>query len=126
MPQSGLSRASKPAWDAEREMFGIWVAEVIAVNWEDHTVDLRTPNGASLAHVPIATPWAGSDYGDVNRAHVSADRETHALVAFTKGLAISPVVLGFFFPETSQMMLDGFQRITRHVGDTFSAVSMDG
>lgn len=126
MAQSGLARSNRPAWDAERESFGIQVAEVIATDWRDHTVDLRTPSGAVLAHVPIATPWAGSDYGDLSRPQYDPTRQTHALVAFVKGLAISPVVIGFFYPEVSQMMLDGLQKVTRHVGDTFQAVSMEG
>ncbi len=141
MPQQGLASATKPAWDAHREAFGIQVARVVASNWQDHTVDLVTPNGAALGHVPIATPWAGTDYGDLSRpqflqrdnadlvglaARPDPTRDCHALVAFVKGLAITPIVIGFFYPVVSQMMLDGLQKITRHVGDTFQAVSMDG
>lgn len=128
MPQSGLSQQNKPAWDADKEMFGLRTGRVIAVNWQDHTVDLAVSGGATFAHVPIASRFAGTDYGDLWQPQIdpTTGRACHAIIAFLNGMAISPMVIGFFYPEVSQMMLDGFQRITRYAGDTFTAVSLDG
>jgi hypothetical protein len=137
MPQSGLGFANKPAWDAQFENFGIYVMKVIAVNWQDHTVDLLAENRAALMHVPIAMAWGGSDYGERHMPQLDpaidptlpfgdGNRETWAVVAFTRGSTLHPVVLGFVYPEVSQMMLEGYQKVIRHVGDTFQAVSLDG
>lgn len=145
MPQAGLGFANKPQWDAAFENFGIHVAKVIGVHWEDHTVDLMTENGATMLHVRLMTPFGGSDYGDRQMPQFTpvdpgkalfdggdgvgfggGNRDAWALVAFTRGAQLHPVVLGFVYPEVSQMMIDGFQKLTRHVGDTFSAVSLDG
>jgi hypothetical protein len=112
-------------------------------------------DGSFLAHVSIVEMWGGTDYGEWSHPQYipqspespeaptenfdnvpgllddasflpSLRRDTYALIAFVEGHASIPICLGFYYPEVSQMMFDGLQRLTRHVGDTFSAVSNVG
>lgn len=145
MPQHGIRWASRPANNAGSEMFGLRVGKVAAVNWQDHTVDLIGEDQSYLAHVPMATVMAGTDFGEIHlpsfdpvrpqdapfaggdgTGRPGGTRDVFAVFGFIRGDQTNPIVLGFLYPEVSQMMLEGYQKIIRHAGDTFQAVSMDG
>jgi len=144
MPQSGLLPFGQQDEIPGRAIFGLRTGRVIGAHWEDHTVDILATDNSTYMHVPIISGWAGLDYGEWSRPQLAEEttdgltageafsiaptgkRDSYALFAFVEGFGVMPIVLGFFYPEVSQMMFSGLQRLTRHVGDTFTAIGSDG
>ena len=155
MPQNGLQPFAVPDYTPGKAHFNLRIGKVIGTDWRDHTIDVMMNDGAVYTHIPIIEMWAGTDYGDwwhpqhtnqqpnsdlspaltVDGSPGNLDdatylaterRDAYALIAFIEGYSIIPVCLGFIYQEVTQMMFDGLQRLTRHVGDTFSAVTLDG
>lgn len=146
MTSYATSPANEANWEPESHAFALRVGKVVAVNDDDHTVDVTLVQGGLVFKATVLEMWAGSDYGDIWSPQFTPDpgvpemgipaeawrqapqerRDAYCLLAFANGRVNHPFVLGFFYPEISQMMIRGFQRLTRYVGDTFSAVSRDG
>lgn len=155
MTQSSLAPLSIPDLNPGRAVFGLRAGKVVGSDWRDHSVDVMMSDGTVYTHIQIIEMWGGTDYGDWWHPQYIPDatapngqsptnddsapgttddttylptlkRDSYALLAFIEGYASIPVCLGFWYPEVSQMMFSGLQRLTRHVGDTFSAVSQDG
>jgi hypothetical protein len=155
MTQAALAPNSVPDNNPGRAVFGLRTGKVTGSDWRDHTIDVTMSDGTVYLHVNIIEMWGGTDYGDwwhpqyleqapgdsstaprnVDSSPGNFDdttslptkrRDAYALLAFVEGYASLPVCIGFWYPEVSQMMFSGLQRLTRHVGDTFAAVSQDG
>lgn len=146
MTQRGTSEANQPNWRPDQGSFALRTGKVIAVNPASHTVDLALAGGGIVYGAAVMEMWAGSDYGDLWTPQFRPDpgvsprglpaeawkvnpqrrRDAYAVVAFFDGSTSRALVLGFFYPEISAMMFDAVQRLTRYVGDSFSAVSLDG
>lgn len=155
MTQAALAHLSVPDPNPGRASFGLRAGKVVGADYRDHTIDVMMPDGTVYIHVRIAHSWGGTDYGEWTMAQFLEDqpnspntpykdsvsdpnatddstytptlkRDCYALLAFVEGYASIPICLGYWYPEVSQMMFSGLQRLTRHVGDTFSAVSTDG
>lgn len=140
-----LARFRQADTQPGQAFFGLRTGKVVGVDPRDHSVDVAFDDGSIILHVPLLEMWAGTDYGDRwlpqflpvepgDALTVGGDavpwegqrRDTRALVAFVEGHVGNPVVIGFFYPEVSQMMHAGFQRITRYLGETFSGVGLNG
>lgn len=138
--------ANEEIWNPERKAFAVRVGKVVRVNPKDHSVDVVLSEGGMVFKAQILETWGGTNYGDKWLPQFTPDpgvpstglpaesfrvapqqkQDAYCLVAFAAGRLNNAYVLGFFYPEVSQMMVDGFQRLTRYAGDTFSAVSAEG
>lgn len=140
MPQLGLNRFNVFEKTPGQAMFGLKTGRVIAVHWQNHTIDVQLSDGSVLEMVHLVEMSAGTDYGQLFAPQLPEDtqnvlekygpfpfapRETFAIIAFVEGFSVLPVCLGFFYPDTSQMMFGNLQYLARYVGDTFAAVSAD-
>lgn len=108
---------------------------VAAVHPEDYSLDLvMTDDGSHLAGVQVLTPFASSNTGcaDLPSPSVgdqwslteSRSLDVLAGVAFFERY---PVVIGFRFPQVSQMLFaDLERRINRHASDVYSTIDADG
>ncbi len=144
MPQAGLARFNVPNHTPGSGSFGLRTGKVTGYNHEDHTIDVILDDDSPLTHVGLMETWAGTDYGDKwqpqflafdpsTALHDADDgsgnptnkRDTYAVISFVQGFDGMPLCIGFFFPPVSQMMI-GLQHLRRHVGDTFTAVGLNG
>ena len=107
---------------------------VVAVHPEDHSVDLvMVDDGTRMVGVQVLTPNGSGKSGTFDMAPVPereqkwdiskpVDGEQIAIVGFMRG---QPVVLGFLYPQISQMTFkDGQTRVYRHSSDVM--FSIDG
>lgn len=108
---------------------------VAAVHPEDYSLDLvMTDDGSHLSGVQVLTPFASSSTGFADLPQPSTsdpwsltesrDRDILAGVAFFERY---PVVLGFRFPQTCQMLFNEIgRRVDRHASDVYSTIDADG
>jgi hypothetical protein len=108
---------------------------VVATHPSDHSVDLVLADGRRMAGVQVATPNGSTRSGTFDMPAVpdKADKwditkltgqDQIALVDFVGDI---PVVVGFLFPQISQMTFDDPKmRVTRHQSDVMSMVDGDG
>lgn len=121
--------------------FGLRMAKVVAVHPESHAVDIvyldngaQVPNvkvlsvsgSTNAGHVDLPTPTPPSEpYGAVQ----TKDRDIYAVVGEIQmgtGRGI-PVVLGFQFPEVSQLLFEQNDRkIVRHSSDVYTSIDAQG
>jgi hypothetical protein len=143
MTQAGLARFNEPNFHPGTQTFGLKVGKVVGFNYQDHTIDVILSDGSPYQHIPLLEMWAGTDYGDTwnpqydvtdaglavhpgeSGSAAQTARDAYAVISFFEGVDSLPICLGFFYPEISQMMF-GMQRLTRHVGDSFAAVTFNG
>jgi hypothetical protein len=108
---------------------------VVATHPSDHSVDLVLADGRRMVGVQVATPNGSTRSGtfDMPAVPEKADKwditkltgqDQIALVDFVGDI---PVVVGFLFPQISQMTFDDPKmRVTRHQSDVMSMVDGDG
>lgn len=114
------------------------IGRVVEVHPEDHSVDLvMIDDGARIAgaqilsssatgntgthDLPVVDRPAGADKWDVTTA---TDRDMIAVVATVGRTA---VVLGFLYPQVSQMLFkDQNRRVNRHASDVYTTVDGKG
>jgi hypothetical protein len=108
---------------------------VVATHPSDHSVDLVLADGRRMVGVQVATPNGSTRSGTFDMPAVpdKADKwditkltgqDQIALVDFVGDI---PVVVGFLFPQISQMTFDDPKmRVTRHQSDVMSMVDGDG
>lgn len=144
MTQAGLARFTEADYHPGTRTFGLKVGKVVGFNFQDHTIDVILNDGTPYQHIPLLEMWAGTDYGDQwspqyavadpglavhpgegGSAAMTDTRDAFAIIGFFEGVDALPICFGFFYPEVSQMMF-GMQRLTRHVGDSFAAVAVNG
>ena len=110
---------------------------VVATHPGDHSVDVVLSDGRRLAGVQVLTPNGSARSGtfdmpamperegdakwDVSRPH---GQDQIALVEF---IGEAPVVVGFLYPQVSQMTFDDPKlRVTRHQSDVMTSIDGDG
>lgn len=108
---------------------------VVATHPEDHSVDLVMSDGRRMVGVQVMTSNGSSRSGvfDMPAVPVKKDKwdisketgqDQIAIVDFVDGL---PVVVGFLFPQVSQMTLDDPKtRMTRHQSDVIEMLDGNG
>jgi phage baseplate assembly protein gpV len=108
---------------------------VVATHPSDHSVDLVLADGRRMVGVQVATPNGSTRSGTFDMPAVpdKADKwditkltgqDQIALVDFVGDI---PVVVGFLFPQISQMTFDDPKmRVTRHQSDVMSSIDGDG
>lgn len=109
---------------------------VVATHPEDYSVDLvMADDGSRLVGVQVLTQNGSARTGTVDLPAVPESKnkwditnrngqDMEALVAF---LGRHPVVVGFLYPQVSQMTFnDPKRRITRHQSDVYSTIDGDG
>lgn len=114
------------------------LGRVAAVHPEDHSVDvIMIRTGARLPGVQVLAEFATTNSGAHDLPNVSmppsgdkwdltaaTDRDMIAVVGYIDGL---PVVLGFLFPQVSQMLFaDANRRVHRHASDWYTTVDGAG
>lgn len=110
---------------------------VVATHPGDHSVDVVLSDGRRLAGVQVLTPNGSARSGtfdmpamperegdakwDVSKPH---GQDQIALVEF---IGEAPVVVGFLYPQVSQMTFDDPKmRVTRHQSDVMQIIDGDG
>lgn len=113
---------------------GIVMARVVKVRPESHSVDVVVmADNRRIPGVQVLSGSAGSDFGfhDLSdpdntgyEAKNSGTRDVYAAVAWMNGV---PVVLGFLFPQVSQLNFaeDG-RMVYRHGSDVYFTIDKDG
>lgn len=109
---------------------------VVATHPEDHSVDLvMVDDGSRLVGIQVMTHNASTRSGKVDLPHVPPKRdkwdisqrteqEMEAIVGFVSG---HPVVMGFLYPQISQMTFaDPQMSIERHQSDVYRTISGNG
>lgn len=114
------------------------LACVVDVHPEDHSVDLvmiedntriagvqvltSSASGNTGVHdLPMPSRPAGADKWDISRA---TDRDILAVVA---SVGRNAVVIGFLFPQVSQMLFkDKNRRVSRHASDVYTSIDDAG
>lgn len=119
-------------------MDSLRLAKVAAVHPEGHSVDLVfLDDGSRIPSVQVMSPGASTNTGvnDLPTPSLppsgdkwdlleSKDRDLVAVVAFMKRL---PIVLGFLYPQVSQMLFaERDRRVERHASDVYTTVDADG
>lgn len=119
-------------------MDGLRLARVVGVTPEAQAVDLVfLDDGSRVPHVQVMSPDASTNTGlagltvpdipaDTDRweAVESGTRDVVAVVGFYRRL---PIVLGFLFPQVTQMLFrDRNRRVNRHASDVYTTVDDDG
>ena len=119
-------------------MDSIRIAKVVAVHPESYSVDLVfLDDGMQVAGAQLLSPTASTDAGlfdmpkpsppatgDLHDAQETGKRDTYAVVSF---LRHQPVVMGFLFPQVSQLLFDDMnRRVDRHASDVYTTIDGDG
>ena len=114
-------------------------AIVVMCHPEDHSVDLvMCDDGARLSGVPVLSPNASARSGGIDMPEMPEKtgeakwditerhgQDMEAMVAMMG--AGNPVVVGFMFPQVSQMTFkDKKRRFDRHQSDAYSTVDGNG
>jgi GpV Apex motif len=109
---------------------------VVATHPGDHSVDVVLSDGRRLTGVQVLTPNGSARSGTFDMPAVPERRgdrwdirETNGQdqVALVEFVGEVPVVVGFLFPQVSQMTFDDPKlRVTRHQSDVMSVVDGDG
>jgi hypothetical protein len=118
------------------------LARVVGVNWDQHSVDLVSmTSGQPMCGVRVMSQYASTNTGlnslvtpdlpnglkpgeQFDKGGNTGTRDIIACVAFFDGL---PIVQGFLFPQTSQMLFsDKDRKIDRHSSDVYSSITKDG
>lgn len=119
-------------------MNGLKLAKVTKFIPEAHAADLLfLDDGSRVPLVPVSAPHAGTRTGVTDMAQPdkgpgggdwdpldSGTRDVIAVVAFYQH---QPIVIGFLFPQVSQMLFaDKNRRVERHASDVYTTVDDDG
>lgn len=108
---------------------------VVATHPGDHSVDVLLSDGRRLVGVQVMTPNGSARTGtfDMPAVPARADKwdiskpngqDQIAIVEFVGGV---PLVVGFLFPQISQMTFnDAKMRVSRHQSDVMSVIDGDG
>lgn len=107
---------------------------VVDVHHADHSVDVLLADGRRIIGAQVLTPNGSARSGTVDLPPVPTRPEKWdvrepngqdqiAVVDFIGG---APVVVGFLFPQISQMTFDGPVRIYRHHSDVVQQIDADG
>lgn len=114
------------------------IARVAAVHPENHSVEIvMVDDGSRHADAQVLAPMAGTDMGwnDMPSPDVPASgnkwdltqttaRDMLAVVSF---IGRRPVVIGFLYPQISQMLFkDQNRRVVRHASDVYSTIDGSG
>lgn len=115
------------------------LARVVRVDWDSHSVDLTTVmDGRPLNGVRVMSSSASTNTGlnDLATPDLPANgdpfevggntgtRDIIACVSYFGGL---PVVMGFLFPQVSEMLFsDKDRKIDRHSSDVYTTTDKDG
>jgi hypothetical protein len=116
-------------------------ARVVATHPKSHAVDLvMMDDGRRYSGVQVAAGVAGGNVGNVDlpeptvtdkarpyESRNTGDRDIFALVAFAGEI---PFVMGFVYPQVSQMLFDGDagrnRKIYRHASDVYFTIDEAG
>lgn len=115
-------------------MTGIQFGRVVDVHPEAHAVDVvLMDDGRRLSGVQVLSGSAGGDYGRHGLgiptetgydAKTTRKRDVFCAIGWCAG---NPVVLGFLFPQVTQMLFEDKElSIDRHPSDVYSAIDGDG
>jgi hypothetical protein len=121
-------------------MTGLQFGRVVKVHPEAHAVDVvLMEDGRRLSGVQILSGSAGGDYGrhgglgipteEGYEAKTTRKRDVFCAVAW---VGRNPVVMGFLFPQVTQMLFEGDddrtkqRMIDRHPSDVYSQIDGDG
>lgn len=114
------------------------LARVAAVHHDDHSVDLvMVDDGSRHAGAQVMSWSASSNSGthDLPTPSTPASGDKWALsentdcdmIAVTAMIGRRPLVLGFLYPQISQMLFtDKNRRVSRHSSDVYSTIDGDG
>ncbi len=103
------------------------LARVLEVHPESHAVDVEMlQDGKRLSGVQVLSPSAGGDFGLSGLGRpVKGDEWRERILAAVAVLDRVPVVVGFLYPQVSQMLFEDKERaIARHQSDVY--VTVDG
>jgi hypothetical protein len=109
---------------------------VVATHPEDHSVDLVLSDGRRLSGVQVMSPNGSARSGTVDMPAVppkSGDKwdisqpNGQDQIAIVEFVGTVPVVVGFLFPQVSQMTFaDPKLKVTRHQSDVVQIIDGDG
>lgn len=101
------------------------LAQVTRIRPGGHAVDLVfVDDGYRVAGVQVISSAASSNTGLNDLPETETGRELIAVVIFMAGM---PLVIGFLFPQISEMLFsDPGRKITRHSSDVYSSIDRDG
>lgn len=111
-------------------------AIVVETHPEDNSVDLvMSDDGSRLTGVQVVTYGASTRTGLVDLPEVPkrankwditqrTGQDIEALVGFIQGG--NPVVVGFIYPQISQMTFEKHRRFNRHRSDVYTTIDEDG
>lgn len=105
------------------------LARVLDVHPESHAVDLEMlQDGRRLSGVQVLSLSAGGDFGLSGlTAPIEGDQWRGRIMAAVGFLDRVPVVLGFLYPQVSQMLFEDKQRaVARHQSDVYATVDGKG
>lgn len=103
------------------------LARVLEVHPESHAVDVEMlQDGKRLSGVQVLSPSAGGDFGLSGLGRpVKGDEWRERILAAVAFLDRVPVVVGFLYPQVSQMLFEDKERaVARHQSDVY--VTVDG
>lgn len=105
------------------------LARVLDVHPESHAVDLEMlQDGRRLSGVQVLSLSAGGDFGLSGlTGPIEGDQWRGRIMAAVGFLDKVPVVVGFLYPQVSQMLFEDKQRaVARHQSDVYATVDGSG
>jgi|GEM_PF-4085124 len=99
---------ANPLFDAQLQ-----IGRVVRADYTHYTLDIALLNGAILTGVQMLSPMASKTAGSVwlpnptygeGSAEETQREDVYAVVGFIGGQAMQPMVLGFVFPEVSDVL----------------------
>lgn len=114
------------------------LARVVAMHPEDHSIDLvMVDDGSRLAGIQVLTSSASSNSGVSDMPTPStpasgdkwslAERTDCDMIAVVGFFGLQPMVLGFLYPQVSQMLFkEPNRRMMRHASDVYSTIDGAG
>lgn len=112
------------------------IGRVVATHPEDHSVDLvMIEDNARIAGVQVLAWSAGGNFGthDLPQPDPAGDNWAIAtptdrdMIAVVGAIGRQAVVIGFLFPQISQMLFkDQNRRVTRHASDVYTSIDGAG
>jgi hypothetical protein len=118
------------------------LGRVVGVNWESHTVDLTMMlDGRPMCGVRVMSSSASTNTGlndlctpDLpvglspgQQFDLGGNTGTRDIIACVDYFGNLPVVMGFLFPQVSQMLFaDKDRKIDRHSSDVYTSIDKDG
>lgn len=113
------------------------LGRVAAVHPNDHSVDVvMVADGARLSGVQVMVPFATTSSGEHDLPDVDApasgdpwsltERTGKDMIAVVGYVGRSPIVVGFLFPQVSQMLFGANRRMMRHTSDVYQTIDGGG